>query len=128
MAPFASHQQQSSAQGAAYGEPDCEGLQGEAGGQGRYHNHEVSCCWLAAAILAMFLPLGHPPGYVLRADFGERSDACFVSAYPEETTEPICEGDEKIFEFFAGVLQSILYDADRARGRSACESAKFHCL
>lgn len=75
----------------------------------------------------MFVPLGHPPSYA-QADFGEafagierkirffafdllHSDACFVVAYLEETTEAFCDGDEKTFEFFCGVPQSILYDS-----------------
>ena len=85
----------------------------------------------------MFVPLAHPPGHA-QADFGEalaiiagvegkihffafdlpHSDACFVIAYPAETTEAFCDGHVKAFEFFgslsqtgkSGVPQSILYD------------------
>ena len=59
----------------------------------------------------MFVPLSHPPGHA-QADFGEafavidgverkihflvvelpHSDACFVKAYPGETTEAFCDG------------------------------------
>ena len=38
------------------------------------------------------------------------SDACFVMAYPAETTEAFCDGHEKAFAFFGGVPRSILYD------------------
>ena len=77
----------------------------------------------------MFVPLVHPPGHA-QADFGEaigliggverkvhffafdlpHSDACFVVAYPAETTEAFCDGHVKAFAFFGGVPQSILYD------------------
>jgi len=38
------------------------------------------------------------------------SDACFVVAYPAETTEAFCDGHVKAFEFFGGIPKSILYD------------------
>lgn len=77
----------------------------------------------------MFVPLAHPPGHA-QADFGEalaviggverkihflvidlpHSDACFVKAYPAETTEAFCDGHVSAFEFFGGVPVSILYD------------------
>jgi transposase len=77
----------------------------------------------------MFVPLAHPPGHA-QADFGEAigiiggiehkihffafdlpySDACFVVAYPAETTEAFCDGHVKAFTFFGGVPKSILYD------------------
>lgn len=77
----------------------------------------------------MFVPLVHPPGHA-QADFGEalaviggverkihflvidlpHSDACFVKAYPAETTEAFCDGHVSAFEFFGGVPASILYD------------------
>ena len=77
----------------------------------------------------MFVPLMHPPGHA-QADFGEaigliggverklhffsfdlpHSDACFVVAYPAETTEAFCDGHVKAFAFFGGLPQSILYD------------------
>jgi transposase len=70
----------------------------------------------------MFVPLVHPPGDA-QADFGEalveiggveqkahflavdlpQSDACFVKAYPAETTEAFCDGHNSAFEFFGGV-------------------------
>jgi transposase len=77
----------------------------------------------------MFVPLAHPPGHA-QADFGEalaviggverkvhflvidlpHSDACFLKAYPAETTEAFCDGHVAAFEFFGGVPSSILYD------------------
>jgi transposase len=77
----------------------------------------------------VFVPLVHPPGHA-QADFGEalaviggverkihflaydlpHSDACFVIAYPAETTEAFCDGHVKAFEFFGGIPLSILYD------------------
>ncbi|MFQ5923614.1 MAG: IS21 family transposase, partial [Anaerolineales bacterium] len=38
------------------------------------------------------------------------SDACFVKAYPAETTEAFCDGHVSAFAFFGGVPLSILYD------------------
>jgi transposase len=77
----------------------------------------------------VFVPLRHDPGHA-QADFGEalaviggvegkihffamdlpHSDACFVQAYPAETTEAFCEGHNAAFRFFGKVPQSILYD------------------
>ncbi|WP_162653656.1 IS21 family transposase [Lentilitoribacter sp. Alg239-R112] len=77
----------------------------------------------------MFVPLLHPPGHA-QADFGEalaviggverkvhflvmempHSDACFLKAYPAETTESFCDAHVSAFEFFGGVPISILYD------------------
>ena len=77
----------------------------------------------------MFVPLVHRPGHA-QVDFGEaigiiggmerkfhffafdlpHSDACFVVAYPAETTEAFCDGHVQAFAFFGGVPQSILYD------------------
>ena len=39
-----------------------------------------------------------------------QSDACFVKAYPAETTEAFCDGHNAAFAFFGGVPLSILYD------------------
>ena len=77
----------------------------------------------------MFVPLHHPAGHA-QADFGEamaviggvarkvhflafdlpHSDACFVKAYPAETTEAFCDGHNAAVAFFGGVPRSILYD------------------
>mgnify|MGYP006060947061 FL=1 len=80
----------------------------------------------------MFVPLSHPPGHA-QADFGEalaiiggverkihflvmdlpHSDACFLKAYPAETTEAFCDAHVAAFAFFGGVPVSILYDNTR---------------
>jgi len=77
----------------------------------------------------MFVPLVHAPGHA-QVDFGEaigiiggaerkihffafdlpHSDACFVTAYPAETTEAFCDGHVRAVAFFGGVPKSILYD------------------
>ena len=77
----------------------------------------------------MFVPLTHSPGHA-QCDFGEawvviggaeqkahyfamdlpHSDACYVKAYPAETTEAFCDGHVSAFAFLGGVPQSILYD------------------
>ena len=74
-----------------------------------------------------FVPLAHPPGHA-QVDFGEaiatiggvrrkihffcmnlpQSDACFVKAYPCETTEAFLDGHVSAFGFFDGVPLSIL--------------------
>jgi len=76
-----------------------------------------------------FVPLAHPPGHA-QVDFGEavgviggveqkihflcmdlpQSDACFVKAFPRETTEAFLDGHVSAFDFFGGIPQSILYD------------------
>ena len=38
------------------------------------------------------------------------SDACYVKAYPAETTEAFCYEHVSAFAFFSGVPWSILYD------------------
>jgi len=77
----------------------------------------------------VFVPLSHVPGHA-QVDFGEglaeidgverkihyfamdlpHSDASFVQAYPEETSEAFCAGHAAAFDFFGGVPNSILYD------------------
>ena len=39
-----------------------------------------------------------------------QSDACFVRAYPAETTEAFLDGHVSAFAFFGGVPLSVLYD------------------
>ena len=80
----------------------------------------------------MYVPLSHPPGDA-QCDFGQakaviggveqtvhyfvldlpHSDACFVKAYPAETTEAFCDGHVSAFSFLGGVPKSILYDNTR---------------
>jgi hypothetical protein len=70
----------------------------------------------------VFVPLAHPPGHA-QVDFGEcvgviggvrmklhvfcfdlpQSDACFVKAYPAETTDAFLDGHVSAFAFFGGV-------------------------
>jgi len=77
----------------------------------------------------VFVPLSHDPGHA-QVDFGEawvviagvqrkahylvmdlpHSDACFVKAYPAETSEAFCDGHVSAFAFFGGIPLSILYD------------------
>src|SRR3954465_5418022 len=77
----------------------------------------------------VFVPLRHDPGHA-QVDFGEalaeiagmerkihffamdlpHSGACFVQAYPAETTEAFCAGHSAAFGFFGKVPSSILYD------------------
>ena len=80
----------------------------------------------------MYVPLSHPPGHA-QCDFGQakaviggveqtihyfvldlpHSDACFVKAYPAETTEAFCDGHVSAFSFLGGMPRSILYDNTR---------------
>ena len=80
----------------------------------------------------MYVPLSHPPGDA-QCDFGQakaviggveqtvhylvmylpHSDACFVKAYPAETTEAFCDGHVSAFSFLGGVPKSIVYDNTR---------------
>ena len=80
----------------------------------------------------MYVPLSHPPGDA-QCDFGQakaviggveqtihyfvldlpHSDACFVKAYPAETTEAFCDGHVSAFSFLGGVPRSIVYDNTR---------------
>ena len=41
------------------------------------------------------------------------SDACFVKAYPAETTEAFCDGHVSAVSFLGGVPRSIVYDNTR---------------
>ena len=86
-----------------------------------------------------FVPLAHPPGHA-QVDFGEaiatiggvrrkihffcmnlpQSDACFVKAYPCETTEAFLDGHVSAFGFFDGVPLSILYDNTKIAVAKIC--------
>jgi transposase len=90
-----------------------------------------------------FVPLSHPPGHA-QVDFGEavaviggvrqkvhffcmdlpQSDACFVKAYPRETTEAFLDGDVSAFGFFGGVPLSILYDNTTIAVAKICGEGK----
>ena len=99
---------------------------GFAGGYTVVKDHVRLC---RARSRETFVPLAHPPGHA-QVDFGEavaiiagvrrkihffcmdlpQSDACFVKAYPAETTEAFLDGHVSAFAFFGGVPLSILYD------------------
>jgi len=86
-----------------------------------------------------FVPLFHPPGHA-QVDFGEavgviggirrkihffcldlpQSDACFVKAYPAETTEAFLDGHVSAFAFFGGVPLSVLYDNTKIAVAKIC--------
>jgi transposase len=90
-----------------------------------------------------FVPLAHPPGHA-QVDFGEaigviggvrqkihffcmdlpQSDACFVKAYPRETTEAFLDGHVSAFGFFDGVPLSILYDNTRIAVAKICGNGR----
>jgi transposase len=90
-----------------------------------------------------FVPLAHPPGHA-QVDFGEavgviggvrqkihffcldlpQSDACFVKAYPRETTEAFLDGHVTGFAFFGGVPLSILYDNLKIAVAKICGDGK----
>lgn len=90
-----------------------------------------------------FVPLAHPPGHA-QVDFGEavgviggvrqtihffcmdlpQSDACFVKAYPRETTEAFLDGHIASFGFFGGVPLSILYDNLKIAVAKICGDGK----
>ena len=90
-----------------------------------------------------FVPLTHPPGHA-QVDFGEavaiiggvrqkihffcmdvpQSDACFVKAYPRETTEAFLDGHVSAFAFFDGVPLSILYDNTKIAVAKICGDGK----
>ena len=91
----------------------------------------------------IFVPLSHPPGHA-QADFGEaiaviggvrqkihffcldlpQSDACFVKAYPRETTEAFLDGHVSGFGFFGGVPLSVLYDNTTIAVAKICGDGK----
>ena len=89
------------------------------------------------------MPLSHPPGHG-QVDFGEalaviggirqkihffcldlpQSDACFVKAYPRETTEAFLDGHVSAFAFFGGVPLSLLYNNTKSAVAKICGDAK----
>jgi hypothetical protein len=89
------------------------------------------------------VPLAHPPGHG-QVDFGEavaviggvrqkihffcmdlpQSDACFVKAYPRETTEAFLDGHVSAFAFFGGVPLSLLYDNLKIAVAKICGDGK----
>ena len=109
-----------------------ERLRDEYGFTGKITIVKDYICGVRQRRREMFVPLTHPPGHA-QVDFGEalaviggverkihflamslpHSDACFVNAYPGETTEAFCDGHVSGFSFFGGVPRSILYDNTR---------------
>ena len=109
-----------------------ERLRDEYGFTGKITIVKDYICGVRQRRREMFVPLTHPPGHA-QVDFGEalaviggverkihflamslpHSDACFVKAYPGETTEAFCGGHVSGFSFFGGVPRSILYDNTR---------------
>ena len=68
-----------------------------------------------------------PPGCRPSQAGATFTDACFVKAYPAETTEAFCDGHMAAFEFFGGVPISILYDNIRiAVARILGDGARQH--
>jgi transposase len=53
-----------------------------------------------------------------------QSDACFVKAYPAETTEAFLDGHVSAFAFFDGVPLSILYDNTKIAVAKICGDGK----
>ena len=53
-----------------------------------------------------------------------QSDACFVKAYPRETTEAFLDGHVSAFAFFGGVPLSILYDNTTIAVAKICGDGK----
>jgi len=53
-----------------------------------------------------------------------QSDACFVKAYPRETTEAFLDGHVSAFAFFGGVPLSILYDNTKIAVAKICGDGK----
>ena len=53
-----------------------------------------------------------------------QSDACFVKAYPRETTEAFLDGHVSAFAFFGGVPLSILYDNLKIAVAKICGDGK----
>ena len=106
-----------------------ERLRDEYGYAGGYDRVKEAVRERRRRLKEAFVPLAHPPGHA-QADFGEavaiiggvrrkihffcldlpHSDACFVKAYPAETTEAFLDGHVAAFAFFGGVPRSILYD------------------
>ena len=109
-----------------------ERLRAEHGFDGRYTIVKDHVRERRRQTREMYVPLSHPPDHA-QCDFGQakaviggveqtihyfvldlpHSDACFVMAYPAETTEPFCDGHVSAFSFLGGVPRSILYDNTR---------------
>jgi len=120
-----------------------ERLRDEHGYAGGYTAVKVYIRRQKARSRETFVPLAHPPGHA-QVDFGEavaviagvrqkihffcldlpQSDACFVKAYPRETTEAFLDGHVSSFAFFGGVPLSILYDNLKIAVAKICGDGK----
>lgn len=145
MTPSTNHRQQSSGTRSSIQRSGSWSGSGRSGGQRRYHNHGGLCCRLAAAILAMFLPLGHPPGHVPRVDFGEtvgrierkihffvldllHSDAASSWLIRRGRPRPYATGTRRYSSSSPACRSRSCTTPIEFGERSACQSAKFHCL
>ena len=127
---------------AALGQEDFERLRDEHGFLGGYTvvKDHVRIC--RARGRETFVPLSHPPGHG-QVDFGETlaviggvrqkihffcldlpQSACFVKAYPRETTEAFLDGHVSAFAFFGGVPLSLLYDNTKIAVAKICGDGK----
>ena len=109
---------------------------------------EIETTWICYPVADQIIEQGlmlpcHPPRHA-QVDFGEavgviggvrrkihffymdlpQSDACFVKAYPAETTEAFLDGDVSAFAFFGGVPMSILYDNTKIAVAKICGDVK----
>ena len=116
-----------------------ERLRDEYGFTGKITIVKDYICGVRQRRREMFVPLTHPPGHA-QVDFGEalaviggverkihflamslpHSDACFVKAYPGETTEAFCDGHVSGFSFFGGVERKIHFLAMSLPHSDAC--------
>ena len=100
-----------SEEATSHPKPRFERLRDEYGFTGKITIVKDYICGVRQRRREMFVPLTHPPGHA-QVDFGEalaviggvertihflamslpHSDACFVKAYPGETTEAFCDG------------------------------------
>lgn len=116
-----------------------ERLRDEHGYEGGYTVVKDHVRIVRASGRETFVPLAHPPGHA-QVDFGEavasiggirqkihffcmdlpHSDACFVKAYPRETSEAFLDGHVAAFKFFDGVPHSILYDNTKIAVAKIC--------
>ena len=85
----------------------------------RTRNCEIFCRLVIRRVLWRQVDFGESVGVIggMRMKLGRgacfdlsHSDACFVKAYPAETTEAFLDGHVSAFVFFGGVPLSILYD------------------
>jgi transposase len=111
----------------------CRRLQDEHGYPGSYPTVRRYVAAHRRRSSPTFIPLAHPPGHRLEADFGHihvdfpdgrrlvpflvtvwaYSNSPFVLALPTERTEAILDGMVRAFEFFAAVPREVWWDNPR---------------